>query len=717
MAYFLEIWPKDESARLELLQHDAGEILSIEKTDEPNGKQELKLILPFANVTASNFAHNNYVRLCDGDIANDPYTAYRIKSVTRSIDGTKKTLLVNCEHIKADIVEQIVSSKNLYIQQTPDDILDDILSSYASGWSRGTVTNGTTIIESFEIKAGATVYETIKDLANTINVEVYCHAEGDDTGHDADWQNIDLVEIDNTINGTPGTCTFDDAVNIQSLSKNQDIRDNFYTRLYIIGGDSNKGVRDNEQNNQTMTVEGALFTIKAYAANIITLYTKNLLVADDSLNGYLVQIKSGGSWSAAAQIVDSIKWSTGDRLSFSSLTVTPAEGDILAVLYDASTLIDFIPSGQSETTYGVISDKYENNKYEDFVNQLGPIGRSDFSGTYAGGVCQGWAEIGSPTCTEDATAAYIVNGTKCQKVVANSDGDGLYRDFDPVVDAGEQYAVSFKIRLTVTALDADTFIHMRIKYDTDQYWPPGNIEIKEGGSAVRILGTTFSTPRAYAIQGGNIEYVNGQTPRFEIYASGGGGTFYIDSVELVFLPYIPMPKTFVPYDSRVLLWEVGCKHAKEKLTLNQDYSIKVVDLYENDRTTNAAYEFKAGDEVTITHSDLGISDTVRVMQKTVPNMLKPTDCNIKIESVDNGIAAKVSGINNSLKRINQSIATNSERANAGNRAGMSGFYSVTEEDSSGNILRVGKYVDESLINGVWVTEDANGRKRYTKNEN
>jgi len=695
MAYFIEIWPKDESARLVQLKAEAGKLIEIERLDDP-----------FSKITLSDFAHNNYVRLCDGDTTYEPYTTYRIKSVIISADGLKNLLTVKCEHIKSDLVETIIDSDKLYIQQTPNEILDDILTNYASSWSRGTITNGSDILESFEIAAGDNVYNAIKDLAG--DLDVYYHAEGSDLGHDADWKEIDIVAIDNTVNGTPGTCVFEDAVNIVALSRDQDIRDNFFTRLYVIGGDANKGVRYNEQDNQTMTVAGALFTIYNFASGTITLYSKNCVIADDALNGYQVQVRHNGTWTAPATITDCVRDGGSahrNTITVTGLSVTPVEGDVLVILYNAVTAMNFIPTGQSESDYGIVSEKYENNEFEDFVNQLGPHGRSDFSGTYTGGVCQGWAKIGAPTCSEDTTAAYIINGTKCQKVIANSDGDGLYREFIPVVDAGEQYSVSFRIRLTVTAIDADTFIQLRIKYDTDKYWPPGNIEVKEGSTTTRLLGSTFTTPRTYIVQGGNIEHVSGQTPRFEIFTDGGGATFYIDSVELVYLPYIPMPETFVAYDSRALLWEAGCKQAVNMLNLNQDYNIKIVDLYENDRTANAAYEFKAGDSVTVTHSVLGIDDTVRVMQKITPNLLKPTESNIKITSVNNGMAGKVNNLNHALKSTNKALSKKSAKTNTASSANMAGFYSVTEADSAGNILRIGKYVDESLINGTWVDKD------------
>jgi hypothetical protein len=712
MSFFVEIHNRTDSGLLEtigLLNQDAT---TIERLDEPNGKQELRIVAVYKNITVANFAYNNIVRLIDDDLTNDPYTTYRIKAVEKNSTDGKKTLVVKCEHLKYDLVELLIDTRLQYIQQTPNDILDAILSDYASDWSRGTITNGTVSIESFEVNPGATVYEAIKSLAAAIGQEVYYHAEGSDLGHDADYMEIDLVTIDNTVNGTPGTCVFQDGINIQSLVKNEDIRDNFFTRLYVIGGDANKGVRQYENSKSTMNIEGALFTVKSFAGGVITAYSKNMVVVNDALNGYYIQVRHAGAWDSPATITDSAKENSGDTLTLTGLGVTPEEGDIFAILYDAVTLMPFIPTGQSESTYGIVSDKYENSEFEDFVNHLGPQGRSDFSGTYSGGICQGWAAIGSPTCTEDATAAYIVHGTKCQKVVA-ADGEGLYREFAPVVSAGEQYSVSFKIRLTLTGIAEGAHLHMRIKYDTDQYWPPGNIEVKEGTTTIRLFGTTFSTPRTYAIQGGNIEHVSGQTPRFEIYADGGGATFYIDSIELVFLPYIPMPDIFVPYDSRAMLWGAGVQHARESLALNQDYNIQVLDLYELDRSGNAAYEFKAGDEVTVTHAGLNISDTVRVVQKSTPNMFKPVKCNVKIESINNGISAKVNRLGHSAKIAADALSRNSSRTNQANRANMAGFYSVLEQDSTGNTLRIGKYVDQSLINGAWIETDKRGRKYVT----
>ena len=718
MAYFIEIYESDESALLATMRAGAGsteDIISIDVEGEVNGSQTLTLKVARSKVTPANLSLGNIVRLIDDYKTNDPYTTYRIKTVNENQENSKKAYITCvCEHLKYDLMDIVVTESRQFIQTTANDILDYILDEFASDWSRNLVINGTTLYD-YNLEFGETVYDCIKRLSATMQLETLFHADGTDLGHDGDWKQIDICIVNNTFNGTPGNLVLDTTENVKTVKYDRDVRDSFATRVYPSGGGCNLNARRDLPSNKTlMTVQLAEFTVKSYSSGVITFYSKNLLIADDALNNYELYCfgPTGVIAGIPITISDSAKTSSGDTVTTSpgAWSTPPDEGDII-VFYDGLRGIDFVPNSGLESTYWNIATSYKDSAFEDYINYAGPVGRSDMS-NFNTGLVTGWTKIGTPTCTEDTTAGYIINGSSTQKVIAAED-EGIYRALELGEVTGAKFQMSFWVWVTVTALDADTVLDMRLRYDTDSIAPDTNgLYIQSVGTEPeRIIGTTSSAPQRVLVGGLEVEKIAGYDPRLEIVAVGGGATFYVDSVCVVKHP-IPLGRDkFVLGDSRAVLWEESVIDYGQRISLTQEYSAEVFDIYHNAPTTNSDYEFKEGDSCTLTVPALDIDTTVRILKKSFKAFEPILTCRVSIDATTAGKSIKAA--QSTSDRTQRSGQSNDYLNSVQAKESQSGFESVIVEDENKNVSDSGKSVTPGLVNGVWTVKNNKGQTRPT----
>jgi hypothetical protein len=703
--YFIEIWESDEGSLLDTLRSGPGtteDIISVDVVDEVNGIQELTLKVARSKVTPAHFAIGNIARLVNDTKTGDPYTSYRIKTNKDSQPGGKKAYLeCVCEHMKYDLQDVVITENFQFIQTAADDILDYILTTYASDWSRGTITDGSELWD-FDLEFGETVYDCIKRFSETLGLEAVYHATGTDAGHDADWYDIDILTVTNTINGTPGTLALSTETNVKSVNYDKDIRDNFATRIYAAGGGCNVNARiESVENKSTMTVETAEFIVKDYDAGVITFYSKNLLIEDDALNGFeLYCLGPTGSISGIPiAISDSAKTSDGDKVttSHAAWSTPPVEGDRI-VFYDGLNALTAAPNAVKETAYWPIATTYSDSAFEDYINLAGPIGRSDLSGTYTYGICAGWGEIGSPASTEDTTADYIKNGTKTQKVIADA-GEGVYRTLQHNFSDGEKITLSFYVWLTVTDLDAGAYVDAKIRYGATKIVPLDGLWVKGETDKERIISSTFATPCRVLIGGLEFEKQTGYDPRLEITAEGGGATFYVDSVCVVRHPVPLGRERFISWDSRAKLWEDAVIDYNSRIALPNDFSAEIMDIYHIMPTTNSAYEFEAGDSCTLVASRLDLDETARITKKSF-NAFDPVhSCRVDF-SIGSGKTAKAS--KRATERNSRAAAKNDYNYLRAQNDLQAGFESILFEDSNGNVTKQGRAVNRGLTNGAWV---------------
>ena len=613
-----KIYIRDKTDSTALTTLDTAQLIGGSVTDELNGEQSLTFVIDRRDSAWSDLSLGNIARLYNTETGT--YVTYRIKKTKQWRAGEKLFGQAYCEHLKYDLAHRVVNTQRSFIQVTPQTVLEFILG-YSDGFTVGSVTP-TDLID-FDIDF-ETCYEAIKRLADLTGYDWEVIADGS-----ANHKKVYIRTIDNTTNGTPGTCDIEYGVNLLSVSEEKSIVDGFASRIVARGGASVPGQRRLRYNIQqninavAMDVTGAQFAIESYDSGTgwITLKTDKLLAQDDALNGYYVFLYGFAGAYVMTEILDSAKTTGGNDKIQVDKTISDlvayglAENDIAVIYTDINTPSNYVPDAKAESDYIRVEKPFRED-IADLLNQAGPAGISDLSGTYTSGLCQGWQKIGSPTVTENTTSDYIKHGTKSQKVVA-ADGEGVKVPFYYwTVDK-----VSFYVWVYIQSLAAGAKLYFRVKVGSDEYFPQ-NPNTGEDEAFIENTGWY-----QVIVEGGDATINNGE---LEIFVSGGSATFYVDSACVVLNEYMPDENQFFTYDSRTVLWGDVITDLQQNNSPRTRYEISMVDLYEHDSTQYSSLEFKVGDDVDLIDSGLGLNTTVRVLKK-VWNLLKPWEVTVDIE--------------------------------------------------------------------------------------
>lgn len=157
----------------------------------------------------------------------------------------------------------------------------------------------------------------------------------------------------------------------------------------------------------------------------IVLDSDEILLSDDSANGLKLEFLDPEE---ATTITDSYKQGGG----FDAVTVGGSPDGTFNVddfvrFRDPAPItlipqnLNFIQHATSVSSHGTIGTVYRDERFIDVENLLRPYETSALSGTFTAGVCEGWSVVGGDvTATENSTAAYVLNGTKSQKIVVGA---------------------------------------------------------------------------------------------------------------------------------------------------------------------------------------------------------------------------------------------------------------------------------------------------------
>ena len=251
---------------------------------------------------------------------------------------------------------------------------------------------------------------------------------------------------------------------------------------------------------------------------------------------------------------------------------------------------------------------YHNPDLEDIDNLVAT--NPDLSGTYTAGLCAGWTKIGTPTVSENTTATFYQYGTKSQKVVANTDGQGIQTTFVAPTN-GERLV--FWVNIYIELASAGAAIIVEASDGTAVY--------KNGDGAITVGGFTADERRDMSF--------TGASGTLKIYLDGGNATFYVDAG---FVAVAEDFKQFVVGDMADVLYNETNDRLTELKTPETTYVVDALNLYDADPKKWADYAVALGDTIKVIDDDLSVKASVRVKQRTW-NVIRPETSGFQVGNV------------------------------------------------------------------------------------
>lgn len=351
-----------------------------------------------ANINDSHFQYLALSRILELSHTAKNFTKrFRIISMGDIQEGEVHGNEIICVGLKYDLANKVFDFHGRIFDQNATTHMTQLLS--GTGFTVGTVTPTVqfTLEYSYDkiLEALMRVREKVNEAGTQYDIKVN------------DNKSVDLVIVGDQLSSS----TIEFRKNLQR-SQFLDTRPQA-NRIWAIGGGS--------ENGTPMTVRNAHFKITNISGSpptvVHTLDSDEILLSNDSLNAYRVKSSTG-----TYTIIDSAKGGGND-----TITVTGAIGSVgdfvqfLPTLASGKNNLNYIQDAASIVTDGIIEDTYRDETMFDIENLLRPAAKSTLSGTYTGGLCDGWTKVGNDvTTTENLDTDFIINGTKSQKVVVGA---------------------------------------------------------------------------------------------------------------------------------------------------------------------------------------------------------------------------------------------------------------------------------------------------------
>ena len=254
----------------------------------------------------------------------------------------------------------------------------------------------------------------------------------------------------------------------------------------------------------------------------------------------------------------------------------------------------------SQASYGVVAGKYENPNIQDTLNI---VKTPAMDGVYTGGLCENWAETGTPVTTENTNADYITHGTKSQKVVTDAVDEGIQQAL--VIDADMPYSAFVRIYIDPASAGS-------VKFLIDPQGGSGSDTYQEisGAGWVEVTIDNFSYDTTDII--------------IKILSSGEASTFYVDAVMVHKGSEV---HEFIDGDSADVLWREANNHLQQHKNPIVSYGLDLLDLYEHDRAKYGEENFLVGDAIRVIDPELSIDIHLTVVRKEF-DIDNPQNCKV-----------------------------------------------------------------------------------------
>lgn len=275
------------------------------------------------------------------------------------------------------------------------------------------------------------------------------------------------------------------------------------------------------------------------------------------------------------------------------------------IIYSQAPNAMYIDDSTSQSTYGIVTGKYEN---PDIYDTLNLIKTSALDGTYSGGLCADWAQVGSPTLSENTNTDYIHHGIKSQKVISAAAAEGILQYVE--IERDTPYSAYVRIYIDASASGS---VELKIERHVGLSWVDTANHIIAGNGWVEVTIENFSCDDADCL-------------KVSILSSGEASTFYVDAV-MVHEGIEIHP--FVDGDSADLLYDETLNYLKDNKDPHISYDLDLLDLYEKDPGIYANENFIIGDQIRVVDPDINFDSQLLVVNKQF-NPLDPQECTVRL---------------------------------------------------------------------------------------
>lgn len=356
---------------------------------ELSGEESLIFRMPTIDNTYTAFAR--VVELYNA-VDLEIVKAFRIIKKRFKHEGSRYYTEVLCEGLKYDLNKMVYAFSGNIVNQTPTTHITSILA--GTSWSVGTVTPTSTITVGYD-------YDTVLGALDKVRQAAVEAGVTYDLGFRTKPYYVDLKLVGNQ----SSTATIEYKKNLKNLEYEQSIPE--ATRIFALGGPGTSGV--------PMTLQNHTHIITGISSGVLTLDSPRIAGGNDDWNSYDVM-------NVATLVQDAIT-DTETTTPYDKITVgnpgffsTGARVRIQESGGSTDSGVLYIRDKATIDLYGNRDMVFRDETYEDVFNLVGPYASSALSGTYTTGLCEGWTKIGSPTVAENTNVAYVINGSKSQKV-------------------------------------------------------------------------------------------------------------------------------------------------------------------------------------------------------------------------------------------------------------------------------------------------------------
>lgn len=276
-------------------------------------------------------------------------------------------------------------------------------------------------------------------------------------------------------------------------------------------------------------------------------------------------------------------------------------GGVPSMKLSASSLaggLDYIDADDFDASENNYVGVYHNPDLEDIENLIPAASHPDLSGTYASGLCTGWAKIGTPAVSENTDGQYIEHGTKSQKVVTGT-GEGVSVSLTVPADT----ELVGWVHLYIEALDPGAVVEVK--------WTDGSA-VFYNGDGLGDVGGFYSEERRGLRFTTTVPLVDEASVDLEITTVFGGGTFYVDAALVSANTEF---RKFVIGDMADVLYNETAAELEKKKDPEVTYVADALDLFEIDRRKWPNYQIRLGDTVPVEDSRLSIAAVQRIKKR------------------------------------------------------------------------------------------------------
>lgn len=588
-----------------------------------------------------------------------------VRSVTRKRDNKNKIVIaVDCEHSKYEMLNRVVRIEQSYTQINAMEFLNLIIP-YASGFTIAENQIPTTIYRDVEINyptvMGALKYlcDTFTQFDGTYERKFYYTVDysgnvrirrEDSLGILSPYPlmvNHNLSDIadkrdDSTlvnrifVSGLGNSIGYADALPIvdPTISNEIYVRDNGVT----VGGSFTITLDDAGANSNPVAWESVILiqlnshfdtTWTTGAGSFIVTVNIELLSATNTVIGS--RQTALGEVTYPNRAAGNPKWfafSVGRNSAIKKIKVTFVSLQLLNLAnpfevvmsknwleYELAPNLDYVQDVAAQGTYGIVEAPLENRDHPKVINLIRPFKQqggattswdSTLSGSYSAGLCDVFRSIGVITATENTNRAYIINGTKSQKIVTTGAGLGVgLKTVPPHIIEGWSYQIIANVFIESGAIDIAVWDNYTAAFGTEIF-----THRTTGIGWLQILSQT-----GFGLSSG----AGAKFFDLTFLSALGASTFYIDSFTLA---RSDEPIAFYKDNSANVLKDKAQRLLRINATPRTSYEVTAKDLAQVDDYYRFA-TLNVGDDVMLKDNLMNVGTQVKIFRKDA-DLFDPT---------------------------------------------------------------------------------------------